>query len=70
MIVFQLLCITERGARLSVSDGRITVRKDDSAKPSFLSFDDLDAVVIEENAVSMTGGLLAQLAGKRIPLIL
>ncbi len=70
MIVFQLLCVTERGARLSVSDGRITVRKDDSAKPSFLSFDDLDAVVIEENAVSMTGGLLAQLAGKRIPLIL
>ena len=68
--MFQILCIAERGAHLSVSEGRVAVRKKDSVPETFVSFDDLDAVIVEENAVSLTGSLLAQLAGKRIPVIL
>jgi len=68
--MFHLLCVAERGARLAVEDGRVVVRKNTPPLESFIALDDLDAVVIEENAVSLTGCFLARLAEKRIPVIL
>lgn len=68
--MFQILCITERGARIAGSDGRVAVSKNEPPTDSFVPVDDLDAVVIEENAVSLSGCCLAMLAEKRIPVIL
>ena len=68
--MFQILCIVARGSRLSVAEGCVSVRNDGHGKPFVVSFDDLDAVIVEEQAVTLTGEFLVRLAEKRIPVIL
>lgn len=67
--MFRILCVSERGMRLAVSAGRLAMTKPDQNEPVFIVADELDAVILEESAVSITGGVLALLAEKRIPVI-
>ena len=67
--MFRILCVSKRGVRLAVSAGRIAMTESNQDEPVFVAADELDAVILEESAVSITGGVLALLAGKRIPVI-
>ena len=67
--MFRILCVSERGVHLSVSDGCLAMSQNDPNQPAFISADDLDAVILEESAVSITGAVISLLAEKRIPVI-
>ena len=67
--MFRILCISERGVRLSVSDGCLTLSEKHPDQPTLIAPDELDAVILEESAVSVTGSVISLLAEKRIPVI-
>ena len=67
--MFRILCISERGVRLAVSTGCLAMTEANRNEPVLIAADELDAVILEESAVSITGGVLALLAEKRIPVI-
>lgn len=67
--MFCVINITDRGCHISVSEGRVAIQKKGIADPLLTSLIDIDAVVIEESAVSFSGAVLTLLAEHRIPVI-
>ena len=67
--MFRILNVSERGVRLSVSAGCVVMTEANRSEPVFIAADELDAVILEGSAVSISGGILALLAEKRIPVI-
>ena len=67
--MFRLLTISDRGVRINADSGRLAVQNSAQEQTQFISLEDLDAVILEESAVSITGCALELLSATRIPVI-
>lgn len=66
--MFHFLEISDYGVKLGLNNGRLLVQTLDK-EPVSLPFDDLDAVILANPAVSVTGAVLSEFGSRRIPLI-
>lgn len=66
--MFHFLEVEDYGAKLSVDKGRLLVQGKDK-EPLCQSFDDLDAVILTNPAVSLSGVLLSELGKRHVSLV-
>ena len=66
--MFHFLEISDYGVKLGLNSGRLVVQCP-GKEPVCQSFDDLDAVILANPAVSITGAVLSEFGKRRIPLI-